>query len=68
MTINQIKETLESFNSETMESRATNQDMQTFIDSYNKERVVYTERNNLHLKNIADITVDSYIITPHKKK
>ena len=48
MTTSQIKETLESFNSETMELRATNQDMQTYIDSCNKEHAVYTEQNNLH--------------------
>ena len=59
---------MESFNSETKELRATNQDMQTYIDSCNKERAAYTEHKNLHFKNIADITVDSYIINPHKKK
>ena len=38
----QIKETLESFNYETNELRATNPDMQTYIDSCKKERAEYT--------------------------
>ena len=57
-----------SFNSDTEELRATSRDMQTYIDSCKKERAAYTEHNNLHLKDIVNITVDSDIITPHKKK
>ena len=56
------------FSSETKELRATNQDMQTYIDSCNKEHAAYTEQKNSHLRTIADIAVDSCIITPHKKK
>ena len=47
MTTSQIKETSESFNSETRKLCATNQDMQNYIDSCNKERSGYTEQNNL---------------------
>ena len=48
MTTSQINKTLKSFISETKELRATNQDMQTYIDRCNKERAAYKEHNNLH--------------------
>ena len=50
---------------------ATNQDLQTYIDSCHKEseiRAAYPEQSNAHLNNIVNITVNSDSITPHKKK
>ena len=55
MTTSYIKEKLESFNYETKELRTTNQDMQTYIDSCNKERAAYKEHNNLHFKTLRTL-------------
>ena len=45
-----------------------NRDIQTYIDSFKKERAENTEQNTLHLENFAIIAVDSNIITPQKKQ
>ena len=45
-----------------------NQDLRTYIDSVKKERASSPEQNTLHLDNIANITIDSEIITQQKKK
>ena len=45
--------------------------MQEHIDSFHKEsesRAAYPEHSTTHFNNIANITVDSDIITPHKKQ
>ena len=59
---------LESFNSDTRKLRATNQDLKTYTGSVKKERAEYPEHNTLHFENVANITADSDIITPHKKQ
>ena len=45
-----------------------NRDIQTYIDSFKKERAENTEQNTLNLENFAIIAVDSDIITPQKKQ
>ena len=67
-TISQIKEILESFNSDTNKLCATNRDMQTYIGSCKKERIVYPEQKHLHFKKIVNIIANSDSITPQKKK
>ena len=58
---------LESFNYETKELCATNQDLQTYIDICKKESPLYLEQNTYHLENAAKITVNSDSINPQKK-
>ena len=61
----------ESFNSKIKELWATNQDLQTYIDSFNNEsksRAAYPEQNNAHLNNVANITVGSDSTTSHNKQ
>ena len=54
--------------SEIKYTHSTNQDRQTYIDSLKKERAEYPEQKTLHSKNITNITVDIYSVTPHKEK
>ena len=45
--------------------------MQEHIDSFHKESescAAYPEHSTTHFNNVANITVDSDIITPHKKQ
>ena len=49
---------------------STNRDLQNYIDSCHKEseiRAAYPEQRNANLNNVANITVNSDGITPHKK-
>ena len=68
MVISQIKEILESFNSEIKELRSVNQDLWTYIYSVKKYRAAYMEQNTLHFKNVTNISIDSDSITPQKKQ
>ena len=56
----------ESFNYETKELHAMNQDLQTYIDIVNKEREAYPVQNTLYLENITDITITSDSITSQR--
>ena len=42
--------------------------MLTYLDIVKKELAAYLEQNTLHFENIANITEDSDIISPNKKK
>ena len=46
----------------------SNQYLKNYIDSVNKDRAAYPEDNTLQFKNVANIKVDSYSITPQKNK
>ena len=64
ITKSHMKTILGSFNSNTKELPATNQHMQTYIDSCKKERADYPENNTLYLEKNAKITINSGSITP----
>ena len=71
MTISQITEMLESFNYETKELRATNQDLNNYIDSFHKESersAEYLEQSTTYFDNVANITIVSDSIPAQKKQ
>ena len=50
---------------------STNRCLRTYIDSCHKEseiHAVYPQHITVHFENVANITVDSGIVTPQKKK
>ena len=62
---------LDSFKYKTKELHATQRDLQTYIDSCHKEserRAAYTEHSTANFNNVANITVNSDIITSQKKQ
>ena len=70
-TLSQIKDIVKIFNSEIKDIHSTNQDMQTYIDSCNKEPEkceVNLEQSTANLENVANITADIDIVIPQEKK
>ena len=45
-----------------------NQALLTYVDIVKKELSTYLEQNTLYFENVANITGDSDIISPHKKQ
>ena len=67
MTIFQMKEIGEIFNSEIKYIHSTNQDMQNCIDSCHEESDIYAEypeQSTVHFKNVSNITVNSDSVIP----
>ena len=61
---------VEIFNSEIKDIHYTNQDMQIYIDTCDKEPEkceVYLEQSTAHLENVANITADIDIVIPQEK-
>ena len=64
MTTIQIKEMVQTFNSETKEICSTNRYMQTYIDSVKNDHVDYPEQKTSYFENVVNITVNSDIVNP----
>ena len=62
-----MKDILEMYSSKIKKVCSTNQDMQTYVDSCNKEPekcAAYTEKSILHYENVADIINDGDSVIP----
>ena len=71
ITINQMKQIVEIFNSDIKEIRFTNQDMRNYIDScrrYPERRAAYPGQSTAHFENVANITDDGDSVITQEKE